>query len=187
MKQYIIFAGANGTGKSTLYNTNAKFRGLARINMDEIVRKFGSWQNTADMSKAGKIAVKKMKEYFESGISFNQETTLCGASAIKNIKYAKEKGYRIILYYVGVDSADIAKERVRQRVLNGGHGIPEADIERRYYESLQKLEIVLPLCDIAELYDNTTAFRRIAHFQNGVFDEISDILPKWAEKVIHNY
>lgn len=49
------------------------------------------------------------------GITFNQETTLCGKSIIKNILKAKELGYFIELHYVGVESAQIAKDRVKHR------------------------------------------------------------------------
>lgn len=67
---------------------------------------------------------------FDNGLSFNQETTLCGNSIIHNIKKAKELEYTIQMHYVGVQSAEIAKERVHQRVLAGGHGIPDSDIEQ---------------------------------------------------------
>lgn len=70
--------------------------------------------------KAGKIAVKLIEKYFSEKISFNQETTLCGKSIIRNIQRAKELGYTIELHYVGVDSVDIAKERVKKRVSKGG-------------------------------------------------------------------
>ena len=53
MKRYILFAGCNETGKSTLYQTNDMFLGMPRVNMDEIVREFGSWKNQADVFKAG--------------------------------------------------------------------------------------------------------------------------------------
>lgn len=49
MKRYILFAGCNGVGKSTLYQTNDMFLDLPRVNMDEIVREFGSWKNQADV------------------------------------------------------------------------------------------------------------------------------------------
>ncbi len=78
MKRYILFAGCNGVGKSTLYQTNDMFRNMPRVNMDEIVREFGSWKNEADAFKAGKIAIRKIAKYFDEGDSFNQEVTLCG-------------------------------------------------------------------------------------------------------------
>ena len=87
MKKYILIAGVNGAGKSTLYQTLESLKDMPRINTDEIVKSFGSWKNKSDVFKAGKIAVKKIKEYFEQGITFNQETTLCGVSIIQNIKW----------------------------------------------------------------------------------------------------
>lgn len=184
MKEYIIFAGTNGVGKSTLYQTNQKIHGIPRVNMDEIVGEFGSWRNTSDVSKAGMIAVRKIKECITKGESFNQETTLCGKSAVRTIQKAKRKGYRIVLYYVGVETIDIAKDRVRQRVLNGGHGIPESDIERRYTESIERLKEILHLCDVLEIYDNTNVFRRVARIQNGQCMERIKDCPKWAMEII---
>ncbi len=71
MKRYVLFGGVNGAGKTTLYQTNETYLNMPRINMDEIVREFGSWRVPADVSKAGMIAVRKIKDYFEKGISFN--------------------------------------------------------------------------------------------------------------------
>ncbi len=76
--------------------------------------------------------VKKIKEYFDCRVSFSQETTLTGKSIFDTIKRAREKGYRNELHYIGLDSVEIAKERVKNRVEHGGHGASEQDIERRY-------------------------------------------------------
>ena len=124
MKRYILIAGVNGAGKSTLYQINDNLKNMPRINVDEIVKEFGDWKNTKDIFKAGKIAVEKIEKYFDEGITFNQETTLCGKSVVKNIYKAKELGYFIELHYVGVESVEIAKDRVKHRVEQGGHGIP---------------------------------------------------------------
>ena len=68
---------------------------------------------------------------------------------------AKSLGYVIEMDYVGVDSAEIAKERVKHRVEHGGHGIPEKDIEKRYEETFTQLNKILNDCDIIAFYDNT--------------------------------
>ena len=41
MPKYIVFAGPNGCGKSTLYHTNSNYSELPRINFDEIARENG--------------------------------------------------------------------------------------------------------------------------------------------------
>ena len=38
MKKYIIIAGVNGVGKSTLYQTNENLKNIPRVNVDEIIR-----------------------------------------------------------------------------------------------------------------------------------------------------
>lgn len=65
----------------------------------------------------------------EQGVTFNQETTLCGHVILKNIQRAKQDGYLIEMHYVGVDSPETAKQRIAKRVELGGHGIPEQDVE----------------------------------------------------------
>lgn len=182
MLKYVVIGGVNGAGKSTLYISEPNMWKLPRINTDEIVREFGDWQNVSDVMKAGKIAVKLIEKYFSEKISFNQETTLCGKSIIRNIQRAKELGYTIELHYVGVDSVDIAKERVKKRVSKGGHGIPEKDIEKRYEGSFDNLKIILNYCDLAVLYDNTEEFRRFAIFRNGKVARLSNKVPKWFEE-----
>ena len=120
----------------------------------------------------------------DEGISFSQETTLCGKSILRNIQRAKLLGYSVEMHYIGVDSPDIAKERVRNRVMQGGHGISDEDIERRYVETLENLKVVLPQCDLAAIYDNTEGFRRFAIFKNGKCMRQSSRIPEWYQNVI---
>ena len=185
MKKYVIIAGVNGAGKSTLYQTLTSLKDLPRVNTDEILKEFGDWRNTKDVITAGKIAVSNIANYFEEGISFNQETTLCGKTILNNIKKAKSKGYFIELHYIGLDSVEIAKDRVRFRVSQGGHGIPEKDIERRFVETFKNLNLILNDCHLAAFYDNTVEFRRFAIYKNGNPVRISSNVPNWfKEKVL---
>ncbi len=186
MKKYILIAGVNGAGKSTLYQSLQSLQSMPRVNTDEILREFGDWRDMADVMTAGKIAVKKIARYFDEDITFNQETTLCGKSIINNITKAKNRGYFIELHYIGVESADIAKERVAARIKQGGHGIAEQDIERRYIETFDNLKTVLPECDLAAFYDNTIEFRRFAIYKNGKPIRVSQEIPLWYEKFIEN-
>ena len=184
MKRYLIFAGVNGAGKTTLYQTHSEYKNLPRVNMDEIVRSFGSWKDRSDVMKAGKIAVGRIREYFEQGMSFNQETTLCGHSIFRNIKRAKNLGYEVELYYVGLSSAELAQIRVEQRVRDGGHGVPAEDIKRRYGESLENLRKISPLCDRVIIYDNTTAFKRIASLVRGEIKDCVEEVPEWCADIL---
>lgn len=167
---YTIYAGVNGAGKTTLYHQKSfdKREVDIRINSDEILKENGGdWRNSTDQKNAMMEAIRRIKKCLDQRISFNQETTLTGHVIVQNIKKAKEKGFIIKLHYVGLESADLAVQRVRNRVERGGHGIAEEDIRRRYEQSLQNLKKVISLCDEVAIYDNTKVFRNIANYQNG--------------------
>ena len=169
-KTYTLIAGVNGAGKSTLYNLgNILPKDQKRINSDEILRENnGNWRDLSDQSNAMREAVKRIKYYIENGISFNQETTLTGSSIISNIRKAKNQGFIVKMYYVGVESADLAVDRVANRVKIGGHGIDEKDIRKRYKSSLKNLKMAILLCDEVYIYDNTVNFQQAAIFKDGI-------------------
>ena len=183
MKKYILYAGVNGSGKSTLYHSNTEIKNLPRVNTDEIVVAFGNWKNSADVIKAGKIAVQEVKKYFQNEESFVQETTLCGRSILENIKFAKSCGYNVILYFISVESAEIAKERVAKRVSQGGHGISDNDVERRYDESLRNIQQIIDYCDEIYFYDNTIMLNCFARIINGELTVRDDFEPRLFKKL----
>lgn len=90
----------------------------------------------------------------------------------------------IELHYVGLESIELAKQRIAYRVAHGGHGIPDADVERRYVESFEHLNMVKDKCDLVVLYDNTEVFNRFAIYKNGDLYVIADQVPMWFEKYI---
>ncbi len=182
MKKYVIYAGVNGAGKSTFYNMKSQYD-YPRVNTDEIVKEIGDWKNVKDVMQAGKIAVRRINEYLSEGISFNQETTLCGHSIFRNIIKAKQRGYIVELFYVGLNSACTAKKRIAKRVADGGHGIPDEDVARRYTESLGNLQKAIEMCDLVSIYDNTDNMRRFAIYRNGRLCLKSRNVPKWFEEL----
>ncbi|ETI88348.1 MAG: hypothetical protein Q607_CBUC00203G0009 [Clostridium butyricum DORA_1] len=186
IKTYTIFAGVNGAGKTSIYKSvyYDENKDEKRINTDEMVARIGSWKDSNLQMKCAREAVKLIKEYLINEVSFNQETTLSGKSIIKNIITAKDKGFYVVMNYIGVDSPETAKERVRIRVRKGGHGISDSDIERRYYESLNNMKELIGICDEISIYDNTDRFREIMDFQNGILVWADKNIPKWAEVII---
>ena len=63
-----------------------------------------------------------MKRYILiAGVNGAGKSTLCGNSILRNIMYTKQLGYEIEMHYVGIDSAELAKERIAYRVAHGGH------------------------------------------------------------------
>ncbi|HEY8968704.1 MAG TPA: zeta toxin family protein, partial [Puia sp.] len=86
---------------------------------------------------------------------FSIETTLASRSYIKFIKECQAKGYVVILIFFYLDSWEQARQRVEQRVSEGGHDIPEMDIERRYYRGIKNLTEYIETVDNWYVYDNS--------------------------------
>jgi len=187
MHTYTIFAGTNGAGKTSIYKSiyYNENKDEKRINTDEIVALIGSWKDVNLQMKSAREAVKLINGYISQKISFNQETTLSGRSILKNIKIAKENGYHIVMNYIGVESPEIAKDRVKLRVSKGGHGIPEETIERRYYSSLENLKVAIELCDEINVYDNTEIFKEIINFKDGTLIWKDKSVPIWTNDLLN--
>ena len=68
---------------------------------------------------------------------------------------AKERGYGITLFFVFLNSVNLAKERVAIRVSKGGHSIPEEVIERRYHKGLHNFSTYAKEANDWYVYDNS--------------------------------
>lgn len=183
-RNFYLFARVNGAGKSTLFSIITEdIKETFRINTDEIVKKIGNWKNEADQIKSAKIAIKLRNEYIEKGLSFNEETTLTGKTILKLIDKLKSKNYKLHLFYIGINSVDIVKERIRNRVLRGGHDIPDKIVEKRYNESLKNLLKILNKFDNVTVYDNTKEYKMILKIINKKIIKQSNELPNWAKDI----
>ena len=199
-KKLYIFAGVNGAGKSTFYINQLEVDSVvygARINSDEIVREFGDWKNPKDQNRAGRLALKLRKLYFERGIDFNIETTLSGHGIVKFIFEAKKVGYYVTLYYVGLSSIELSKQRVAIRAARNGHSIDEATLERRFSQSFENLARIIPICDEIYFFDNSELIedREKQKFSNlhfiakkldGIITVYDTEKIEWFENVIKN-
>jgi predicted ABC-type ATPase len=157
-KNLYIIAGCNGAGKTT-----ASFTILPEIinckefvNADEIAKGLSPFQPEKVAFEAGRIMLNRIYELFNNNKSFAFETTLSTKSYKHKIIEAKEKGYITTLLFFWLQNVELAKERVKTRVLEGGHNIEPDVIERRYYKGIKNLfDIYLPIVDGALIFDNS--------------------------------
>lgn len=181
----IFFGGVNGAGKTSLYEIISKTEDLGkRVSIDEIVKAEGSWRDPIIQVRAAKLAKKLIDEYIENGISFHFESTLTGKVVCRQLEEARSRGFKTVLYFVGIDGSDKAIERVHRRVDRGGHGIDDRAVITRYNAMTENLRRIASLCDEIYFYDNTVRFRQIAiHREGRILDE-DPILPLWYKKAI---
>ena len=157
-KQLYIIAGCNGAGKTT-----ASFTILPEvlnckefINADEIAKGLSPFQPESVAMQAGRIMLARMDELLQKGETFAFETTLATKSYKQKIEWAQANGYEVTLLFFWLDSPNMAKKRVAQRVAEGGHSIPSQTIERRYHNGIANLfAIYIDMVDICYIFDNS--------------------------------
>lgn len=88
--------------------------------------------------------------------SFAVETTLSGQGYLRMMIDARARGFEVVLVYIGTENVELNLARIRDRVLTGGHDVPETDVRRRYLRSFQNLASVFTRADHAILFDNST-------------------------------
>ena len=121
MKIYTLIGGVNGAGKSSLTGSLRSERndfGIV-VDPDKLTIQCGG-----DEYEGGKLAVERIERALMDGVNFTQETTLSGGYPKRLCKRAKEAGYYIRLYYVGLDTAEESIRRIRNRVERGGMIFP---------------------------------------------------------------
>jgi predicted ABC-type ATPase len=151
-----IIGGCNGAGKTTLAKELLPRLGIMRfLNADEIARGLSPLDPTLSAFKAGRLLLEEARALMTAKGSFAIESTLSGKTYVKLLRAAKEQGYRVVVHYILIGSSGQAVERVRLRVLQGGHHVPEEDVARRFERSRRHfLEDYLPLADEWVLWDN---------------------------------
>lgn len=157
-KNLYIIAGCNGAGKTT-----ASFTILPEIlnckefvNADEIAKGLSPFQPEKVAFEAGRIMLHRLNELLENNENFAFETTLATKSYKSRVIKAQKKNYTVTLLFFWLRNVDMAIERVRTRVLEGGHNIETNVIERRYKNGIKNLfEIYLSIVDEVMIFDNS--------------------------------
>jgi len=173
-----IISGCNGAGKTT-----ASFTILPEIieckefvNADEIAKGLSPFQPEKVAFEAGRIMINRINELILENETFAFETTLSTRSYRNKILNAKKKGYSVTLLFFWLNNVELAKERVKIRVKEGGHNIPKKVIERRYYNGIYNLfDIYLPIINGALIFDNSYGKHELIAHKMGTDDlEIVD-------------
>lgn len=140
MKHLYLLAGCNGAGKTTAaYALLPNLLDCREfVNADEIARGLSPFQPEAVSMQAGRLMLTRLQELLAAGENFALETTLATRIYLPFIRQAQAQGYYVSLFFFWLDSPDAAVQRVKIRVREGGHNIPEPTIRRRYEGGLRQ-------------------------------------------------
>lgn len=152
-----ILAGPNGAGKTTFAREYLTHEANCPtfINADLIADGLSPFAPERAALRAGRIMLELIADSVRRRESFAFETTLAGRNYARSIPSWRAAGYFVTLIFLSLPSADMAVARVAERVRQGGHGIPEETIRRRFEAGLRNLQhVYMPIVDAWILYDS---------------------------------
>ncbi len=157
--EFVLIAGPNGAGKTTTASQFLKLGAeFSYINADEIYKSIalGNVKSNNLHIWAGKIAITRAQYCITNRQSFAMETTLSGKLYLHLIQKAKQQRFNVKLFYVYLDTPELAVNRVKSRVKSGGHDIPVDVIKRRYDKSLYNLiNVYISIVNEVVIVNNT--------------------------------
>ena len=173
-----IIAGPNGAGKTTFareflpnYADCKNF-----VNADLIAQGMAPFSPETAAFRAGKMMLSEIQSFAKRRLSFAFETTLSGRSYMGMLRRLKAQGYEVHLFFLWVESVDLALSRVRERVVRDGHDVPEPVVRRRFDRSIRNFWFTIAGWRTSGHYLTTQAqppgwlrLRRMKRFGSGLF------------------
>lgn len=155
-----IVAGPNGAGKSTFarlflpdYADCKEF-----VNADLIAAGLSPFNPESLAIEAGRLMLERIETLARSGVDFGFETTLAGRSQASLITRLREDGYRVHLFFLWLPAPELALARVDERVLSGGHFVPEETVRRRFARGISNFfHVYQQLLNSYLIFDNAGA------------------------------
>lgn len=180
--QIAILGGINGAGKTSSSEPILRIgmRIPIFVNADTIARGLNAFNPESEAVRAGRIMLEQLRNLASRRMSFAFETTLAARTYAEWLRELRQAGYAVHLLYYWLKSPDLAIERVADRVLSGGHYVPDDTIRRRYSRSVRNfLELYRSVANSWQVYDNSNGRARLIAFNNSYFDTILDS-DKWG-------
>lgn len=182
-----LIVGPNGAGKSTMYNAIIRPKiGAPFINAD-LIQKHELRDPSFEASiTARDMAIERRAEFVKEGKSFVFETVFSHPTKLAEVGDFKAAGFNVVLYHIGLNSADLSVERVAQRVSRGGHDVPEDRIRGRFVRNKPFIKQAALLADRAFIYDNSVTGRALklgVELEKGKVVSIGENLPKWQREL----
>lgn len=185
--QVVVLGGPNGAGKTTAA------RGILRdlldvgefVNADTIAAGLAGFAPERSAFAAGRIMLARLHELAAARKDFSFESTLASRSFYPWLDGMRSSGYQVNIVFMWLRSPELAIRRVRSRVLEGGHSVPNDVVRRRYSRGISNfLTLYASIADRWRVYDNssTSGPRLVAH--GGCRVETQIALPSTWKQVV---
>jgi alkanesulfonate monooxygenase SsuD/methylene tetrahydromethanopterin reductase-like flavin-dependent oxidoreductase (luciferase family) len=122
-----------------------------------------------------------------------------GANTIPRLlKEAARSGFEVVVWFVGLSSAEQHIARVRARFAAGGHDIPEAKIRERWDGSRRNIIALMPYLTELQVFDNSQEYdpitgvipppKLLLYWERGTITSPSiselEATPDWAQPIV---
>ena len=178
----VAIAGPNGAGKSTFFAAHVALAGLRFVNADDLARDL-----CIDALAAAQLANELRIALVDQGESFAFETVFSDPVGDK-VEFLRragvEKGYTVVVCFIGVSSVEVSRERVAMRVLQGGHDVPDEKLEARFARTMTNLGRAIRGLPHVLVYDNddlARPFRQVGEFREGKAVGLRAPVPDWLQ------
>jgi predicted ABC-type ATPase len=128
------------------------------INADLIAQGVLPFSPESAAIRAGRLMLEEIELSMRRRADFGFETTLSGRTHLGVLRDLRERAYQVHFFYLWIANVELALARIAERVLRGGHNVPEAVVRRRFERSIANFLVHYRfLADRWILFDNSTA------------------------------
>jgi len=186
----LFLAGPNGAGKTTFFETYLESLGLPYVNADRIAHDLRAADPSASRDEVDRRAFTEAERlrvaFVEAGLSFCTETVFSDPerAKLRLLEQARARSATVFLIFIGLESHALSVARVKQRVAQGGHDVPDEKLRARFPRTLANLRAAIPIVHEAFLFDNSSydsPYRPVAVYLGGRPASRHPPLPRWTE------
>lgn len=185
----VFILGVNGAGKSTIRD-NLLFRetDFTVIDPDKVSKKIQNEKNISQDAadpQAARIVIEQIKESIANKKNLIIESTLSGKTIFNRFDLAIKNDYSITSLYVALDSLELHKDRVANRVQKGGHYISDSVIENRFNNRNDNIVKAMEKSDSFVVYDNSLEELKVAMIYRKDLGEVNVYSQKnWVNEIL---
>ncbi len=180
----IAIAGPNGAGKTTFFHSHLAAAGLRFVNADVLAAELD-----LDAYEAARLADSLRRGLVAQQESFVFETVFSDpvGERIAFLREAVDRGYSVVLCFIGLSGPEQSIERVAMRVSQGEHDVPDEKLLARFPRTLANLKSAIHSLPHVRIYDNSelsNPFRLVAHFESGGLRDLREPIPDWLRPLL---
>lgn len=184
----VFITGGNGAGKSSLWQEmkkTGKFDGYDYLNIDDKFAELKRQSQNATLKDATDWRNAEISRLIAEGKPFVAETTF-DEGKLGYLKRARKSGFETTVIFIGLESAELAVERVHFRASTGKHFVPDETVAAKWDDSLRVVDKAITRADVVQFLDNTAGGRpqrEVAMIVHGDVVRVSNNLPSWTDRI----